>query len=146
MPVNCHYVMAVIDDNLAAVPGVHGGFGHSAVGGGAHRRTGGRVNVDAGVEGAFAVDWVLALAETGADAALKRPERGCVGQLGPVAGKAGRKSALEGAGNLTRHGLGAQRIKLVDGELHLLLRDIVGRSEAGGSGLSRCTRRSLGLG
>ena len=98
------------------------------------------------MEGAFAVDRVLALAEAGADAAFQRPKRGSVGQLGPVASKAGRESALQGAGNPARHGLGAQRIKLVDGELHLLLGDVIGHGQAGGRGLGRRTCRSRRLG
>ena len=57
------HVVTVIENYLAAIAGAHRGSGHLPICGGAHRRPIGSVNVDAGVERAFSVDGILALAK-----------------------------------------------------------------------------------
>src|ERR1017187_9780173 len=146
MSVESEHIVAMVEHDLAAVSGIHVSYGHVAIGSGTHRRADGRVNIDALVEGAFAVDRILTLTEAGAHAALQRPKRGRVGQLRPVAGKVGREAALEGAGYPAAHGLRPQYIKLVDGELHLLRVYIVCQAQAGGRGLGRGDGCSLRLG
>jgi hypothetical protein len=55
--------VTVVEHHLAAVAGAHGGRGDLAVSGGVHRRAVWVVDVDAGVEGAFPINGILALAE-----------------------------------------------------------------------------------
>ena len=65
------YFVAVIEQHFAAVSVAHVGFSNVSVGGGAHRRAIRRVDVDAGMECALAVDGIFALTEAGSYTALE---------------------------------------------------------------------------
>ena len=141
--VNGKHVVAVVQLHLAAIPGAHRRPCYIAFGCGAHRRPVGRVDVDAGVEGAFPVERVHALPEARSHAALDRPNRRRIRQLRPVAGKAGRQASLQRARNPAGKRLRAQGIKLIDGEHDLLLIHVIrkgqgrGRGRRGGAGGGR---------
>src|SRR5208337_3174769 len=93
----------------------------------------GRFDVDAGVEGAFAVERILARTEARSQATLHGPHRGRVGKFSPVARKAGRKTAFQCAGHTPGERLCPQSIKLIEGELDLLLVDVVSEGQGDGS-------------
>jgi hypothetical protein len=94
MSVESDYVVAMVEHDLAAVSGVHAGYGHVAISRCAHLRAEGRINVDALMKSTFAVEWIYALAKALSHAALQRPERGRVGQFRPVSRITGREAAL----------------------------------------------------
>ena len=98
------------------------------------------------MEGAFSVERVLALAKARTHAAFDRPERGRIGQLRPVAREGRRQAALKRARNPAGKRLRAQRIKLVDGELDLLLVDVVAQRQGGGRGRAAAAGGSCRLG
>ncbi len=146
MSIDGEHIVAVIQLHLAAIPGAQRRSGNVPVGRRAHRRSVGCFNVQAGMEGAFTVERVLTRAKARSHAAFNRPHRWRIGKLLPIAGKGGRKAALQCARNPARERLRPQSIKLIDGELQLLLVYVVGQRQAGGSGLQpRLAAAAAGL-
>src|SRR5580698_10745534 len=132
MAVDGENIVAMVEHHFAAVACAHGRAGNIAVAGGAHGCAVGRVNIEAGVESAFAVDRILALAKAGSDGPLNRPHRWRVRQNSPVALEAGSESTLKGAGDAAGEGIRPQSIELIDGVRNLLLIYVVRLGQAYG--------------
>ena len=130
VPIKRCYVVTMVEHHFATIPRPHRGSADDSITGRAHRRTVGALNVDARMKCALAVDRIFPLTETRTHAAFKRPKRGRVGQLRPIAGKTRRKTALQSARDTARHGLRAERIKLVDGQSDLLLIEVARRASS----------------
>src|ERR1700728_3991788 len=101
---------AYVADDLAAVSIGHAGDHHDAVGGGADGLSEGGGDVDAGVEGAFSVERVFALAERAGDGSDDGPEGGRVGKIEPVVAAAagGAVAVLKGVREASGKSRGAQ--------------------------------------
>src|ERR1700679_1127946 len=88
MSVESFKTMAVIDGDLAPVACAETSLVDVTVRSSTHGCAVRRCNIDAGVECAFTIERILALAEAGSHAAFNGPERGRIGILRPVAGEA----------------------------------------------------------
>ena len=142
VPVDGANAVAVVEDNFTTVAVGHAGRLYEAVAGGVDGGAHGGLDVHAGMECAFTIEGIFALAEAGADLAFDGPDGGRVGELGPVAGVGGKaawgEATLKSAGDAAGKCLGLERVELVDGELDLLLADVVRDGEGGRGGRVRC--------
>lgn len=145
MSIDGMHVVTVVDDDLTAVTVLHGSAYNKSIGGGAHRRAIRSGDIDAGVEGAFPVDRIIALAEAGGYAAFKRPEGRGISKHVQIAAERGSEATLKGAAKTTGHGLGAESIKLIERLFDVLLIDVIGQGEGlrcgrgGGGGFGRAS-------
>src|ERR1700760_2800505 len=106
--------VAVIEDDFLTVAA--GGTCHQdgAVGRGADWLTHSSGDIDALVEGAFAIEGVLALAEGAGDGAFDRPEVGQVGGGAPIGAVAEAEGGLKGAAHVAGERGAAQGRELVE--------------------------------